>query len=105
MLIKLNELITDEMQEAHKQSNFCVVSDNLELRTIQPVSMESVDKTYRCIVEVLGGKDDYDPICLNEISPTDQYRRRHWLEKNQLPFKTMIYRYPYGNHLGVVSFL
>ena len=83
----------DKMQEAHKQSNFRVVSDNLELRTIQPVSMESVDKTCRCIVEALGGKEDYDPICLNEIASTDQYRHRHWLEKIQLPFKTMIYRY------------
>ena len=37
----------DKMQEAHKQSNFHVVSDNLELRTIQPACEESVAETYR----------------------------------------------------------
>ena len=95
----------DEMKEAHMGSAIRVVSNNLELHTIQPVCVESVDKSYRCIVEALSGKDEYDPICLNEIAPTDRYRRRHWLEKIQLPYKTMIYRYPYGNHLGVVSFL
>ena len=80
-----------------------VVSDNLELHMISP--RKSVDEAYRCIVEALAGKDEYDPVCLNELAPTDRYRRRHWIEKIQLPYRTMIYRYSYGNCLGVVSFL
>ena len=93
----------DEMQESHKRSTIRIVSDNLELLTIHPGCVDSVKQTYRCIVDALRGKDEYHPICLNEIVPTDRYQHRHWLEKIQLPYKTMIYRYPYGNHLGVIS--
>ena len=96
----------DEMQESHKRSSTIhIVSDNLELCTIHPGCVDSVNQTYRCIVDALRGKDEYHRICLNEIVPTDWYQHRHWLEKIQLPFKTMIYRYPYGNHLSVISFL
>ena len=91
------------MQETHKRSTIRVVSDNLELHTIPPV--ESVDETYRCIVEALTRKDEYDLVCLNELAPTDRYRRWHWIEKIQLPYRAMIYCYSYGNRLGVVSCL
>ena len=90
----------DEMQEAHMRSTMHVVLDNLEFHTIS--RSKSVDEAYRCIVEALAGKDEYDPVCLNELAPTDRYRRRHWIEKIQLPYRTMIYRYSYGNRLGVV---
>ena len=96
----------EDMKEVHKQSSTMrVVSDVLELRTIPPVKLSTIDKSYRCIVNALSEKDDYEAICLNELAPTDCYRRRHWLDNIQLPFTTMRYRYPYGNHLGVVTYL
>ena len=64
----MNYLVkNDEMQETHKRSTIRVVSDNLELHTIPPV--ESVDETYRCIVEALTGKDEYDLVCLMNVHP------------------------------------
>ena len=51
------------------------------------------------------GKDDYEAICLNELAPIDCYWWRHWLENIQLPFKTIGYRYPYGNHMGILTYL
>ena len=68
-------------------------------------TLELIDEEYKCVVQALSNKDDYDAICLNELAPIDRYQRRHWMSKIQLPFKTMMYRYPYSNHLGVVSYL
>jgi len=88
---ELLEQKNDKMQEAYKRSTIRIVSDNLELRMIHSSCVKSVDETYRCIIDVKSGKDEYDPICLNEIAPTDRYQRRNWLKKIQLPYKTMIY--------------
>ena len=67
-------------------------------------TLELIDEEYKCVVQALSNKDDYDAICLNKLAPIDRYQRKQWMSKIQLPFKTMMYRYPYGNHLGVVSF-
>ena len=64
----------DEMQEAHKRGTIRIISDNIELRTIHPECVDSVNLTYRCIVDALHGKDEYHSICFNEIVPTDRYQ-------------------------------
>ena len=95
----------EEMKEVHKQSAIRVASDVLELCTIPAARLATIDKSYRCIANALRDKENYEAICLNELAPTDRYQRRHWLENIKLPFQTMRYRYPYGNHLGVVTYL
>ena len=68
-------------------------------------TLEKIDETYKRVTEALSNKDDYDAICLNKFAPIDRYEQRQWISKIQSPFRTMIYRYPYGNHFSVVSYL
>ena len=49
-----------KMLEAYKRGTIRIVSDNLELRMIHSSCVESVDEIYRCIIDVLSGKDEYD---------------------------------------------
>ena len=42
---------------------------------------------------------------LDDFAPDDRYTRRHWMDKLSFPYQEMVYRCPYRNHLGVISFI
>ena len=95
----------ESMKEAHKQTApRRLVSDVLEVRTLEAAD-SPVKECYAAVNEELAEKMEYEPVCLNEFAPVDRYQRRHWMEKLELPVRSMLYRFPYGNHLGVVSFI
>ena len=81
-----------------------VISDVIEVRILE-ASNATISERYVPLLNLLSEKANYEPIFLNDIAPSDRYQRRHWLDKLDLPFRTMLYRCPYGNHLGVVSFI
>lgn len=80
------------------------MEDNVEMRTLPPVD-DPVKVPYRPLCECLESAESYKEVCLNDFSPEDCYTQRHWMDKLQLPFPTMMYHFPYGNHLGVVPFI
>ena len=60
---------------------------------------------YAQLCELLSDKDDYDAISLNDIAPEDHYERQQWMDGLSLPYRTMVYCSPYGNNMGVLSFI
>ena len=80
------------------------IEDNLEMR-VCPASNDPVSSSYEPLVAHFAEKSNYEEVYIGDFAPEDRYSRRHWFDKLKLPFRTMMYRYPYGNHLGVVSFL
>ena len=77
---------------------------NLEMRTL-PATEGPVKECYTALYEHLQTLEYYQEVSLDDFSPEDRYSWRHWVEKLQMPFPSMIYRFPYGNNLGVVSFI
>ena len=47
----------------------------------------------------------YQPLCLDNLAPNDQYECEKWFAALSLPFSAMLYRYAYGSNLGTLSYL
>ena len=75
---------------------------NLKMRTL-PATDGPVKECYVPLYERLQTLEYYSKV--DDFSPDYRYSRRHWMDKLQLPFASMVYRFPYGNSLGVVSFI
>ena len=60
---------------------------------------------YCQIQEKLSSLPLYQPVFVNDYSPSDRYVCKHWLNNLQLEFPVKMYRYSHGNSLGSMTFL
>lgn len=70
-----------------------------------PASDAPVKQYYLPLSDRLSSNGFYEEVSLDDFAPDDRYTRRHWMDKLSFPYRTMVYRCPYGNHLGVISFI
>ena len=73
----------ETMKVAHSSKSVIrPVEENILLETRTPVS--SVCEPYQQLQEKLSTFDLYQPVFLNDFSPSDRYARKHWLDNNNL---------------------
>lgn len=73
----------ETMKVAHSSKSVIrPVEENILLETRTPVS--SVCEPYQQLQEKLSTFDLYQPVFLNDFSPSDRYARKHWLDNLQL---------------------
>ena len=65
------------------------VEENILLETRTPVS--SVCEPYQQLQEKLSTFDLYQPLFINDFSPSDRYVRKHWLDNLQLEYPVKMY--------------
>lgn len=95
----------DRIQERHQRvepSRSAI--ENVEMRTYE-AQIGPVSKSYCHLFKYMETLEFYEEVCLDKFSPEERYTRRHWIDGISLPFPIMMYRFPYGNNLGVVSFV
>ncbi len=80
------------------------LEENVEMRTL-PATEEPVMLCFQPLCERQQSVGNCEVVFLDDFSPEDRYSRRHWMDKLQLPFPSIINRFPYRNHLEVVSFI
>ena len=68
-----------------------------------PMVITRTDYTQIC--NESSSKSDYFTVCVNDFAPSDRYTRRHWIDNLRFPYKVMRMKYPYGNRLGMLSFV
>ena len=79
------------------------VEENILLET--RVSVPVVCETYQELQEKLSTLELYQPLFLNDFSPSDRYIRKHWLDNLKLEFPVKMYRFCHGNSLGTMTFI
>lgn len=80
------------------------MEENVESQTLSATD-DPVKKCYTPLFKRITAAQCYKEVSLHDFTPEDRYARRHWMDKLQLPFPTMIYGFPYRNHLGVAAFM
>lgn len=66
---------------------------------------EDTPESYLQLQSILDSKQPYEPMFVNELAPSDQYKRWHWFSNIQLRYPVMMYCYAHGNNLGTLSFV
>jgi len=93
-----------EKVKAHQKESVSVIKEesNASLITLKG-SAHSLPE-YQEVKDKLLELPLYEPLFLNDMAPTDRYRRRKWLAELAFPFPVMLYKYSYGNNLGTLVY-
>lgn len=96
-----------ELDQVGKQTQIlkdCTVNiGERSVKCIKPAL--SVEPQYREIDEAIKKENHKSLIFLDDFTPNDRYKRRHWLDNLKVSNEIVLYRVAYLNSLGTLNFV
>lgn len=67
---------------------------------LKVIESSEEDERYNLLVHRLNNINQYEPIDLCDLEPSNKEERRKWLTDMKVPFPITVFTYRYGNYLG-----